>query len=185
MINLIPPSAKQAVVKEYWRRVGVTWVLLLAVAFLIGTAMLLPPYVLINSQVAAHSNTASEAATKIENYDAVVAELRQASRLAFWLEDAAAVSSLHYYVARVHALAQGGITITNIQIRRTADQSIDMISITGQADDRRSLAAYRDRLLEESSVAQVDLPLSNLASDRDIQFSLTVSLVDDEPAASS
>lgn len=185
MINLIPPTAKQAVVKEYWRRVGVTWMVLAGVACLIGAALLFPPYVLINSQVAVHSTDASEAAAKIENYDAVSAELTQASRLAFWLEAAAAVEPLHRYIELVQSLAQGGITISKVEIRRTTDQAIDVITVTGQADDRRSLAAYRDRLLKEPSVAQVDLPLSNLASDRNIQFSLTVSLVDSEPPTSS
>ena len=56
-------------------------------------------------------------------------------------------------------------------------ESVREISISGTAASRQALADFRNRLREEDGVESVDLPISNLAKDRDIPFELTVTFV--------
>ena len=50
------------------------------------------------------------------------------------------------------------------------------VNITGTATDRQSLASFRDRMLAHPLISEVNLPISNLATDKDIQFSITVTM---------
>lgn len=178
MINLIPPVAKRNLIREYWLRVLVVWLLLAGCALLVGAALLLPPYVLIHSQVAAYEATVSAAEAKVEDYRAVSRELAIDTQLAQQLVQADDVALLSPYLDRFVELSGTAVDIGAIRIGRDQSLAIQTISVSGRADDRQSLAAFRDRLLAEAAVASVDLPLSNLASDRDINFSLTVTLHD-------
>ena len=51
MINLIPPDALKGVKREYYVRVGTVWAFLLTGAFVALILLLIPLYVLINSQL--------------------------------------------------------------------------------------------------------------------------------------
>ena len=46
--------------------------------------------------------------------------------------------------------------------------------ISGDATTRQALADFRDRLLRQPEISDVVLPISNLAKDRDIKFSISV-----------
>lgn len=176
MINLIPPIAKRNLIREYWLRVLVVWIVLAGIALFGGAALLLPPYVLITSQVAVYESTASAAEAQVEDFRSISSELVTASQLAQRLVEADQLEPLHQYVTQFIALGDESITITNVRLSRSSESEIQSINVSGRAADRQSLAAYRDRLLAESAVATVDLPLSNLASDRDIEFSLQITL---------
>ena len=65
--------------------------------------------------------------------------------------------------------------MSKIQLNRD-NKEIAPVSLTGIARDRKTLASFRDRLLAEEQIVSVDLPISNLASDSDIQFIITVVL---------
>lgn len=176
MINLIPPIAKRNLIREYWLRVLIVWIVLTGIALLVGAALLLPPYVLIHSQIVVYESTASEAEAKVEDYRSVSRELVMASQLAQRLVEADQLDPLHPYLTQLIALGGESITITSIRLSRSPESTIQPINVSGRATDRQSLAAYRDRLLAEPAVAAVDLPLSNLATDQDIKFSLQVTL---------
>jgi hypothetical protein len=175
MTNLIPPSAKKAIKREYWVRVLTVWFLLCAGALLLGIFVLVPSYVLISSQVAVYSQSAQQAAEKVVTYDNVSVGLVRASEQAAIIFEGKDTIALSQYVQRLTSLQNQNVRLTDVTINKTKNV-VDPIQLAGEASSRQALAAFRDRLLAEPYITAVDLPLSNLAQDRDIIFSLTVSI---------
>ncbi len=175
MINLIPPKAKKDLRLEYWVRVVSVWLLIWAAALFAGALSLLPVQVLISTQTAVHEDTAEQASEKVTDYASISTTLVQASLQAKYVQEQGAVGALSDYISRFQSLTNENIRINNISISR-GEIGIKPIAISGTADGRQDLASFRDRLLDLEDVVEVDLPISNLAKDKDINFSVTVTL---------
>lgn len=175
MINLIPPSAKKSITLEYWLRVISMWSVIWSIALLLGISIMIPAYVLITLQVSAFSESAASASQKLATLKDVSKELEQASEGARVLIDGMRFVKVSDYEALFRDLENDDVRLTQIGIDRTKD-GLAPARLAGQAASRQALASFRDALLAQPEVASVDLPISNLAKDKDIQFSLTVTL---------
>jgi hypothetical protein len=138
--------------------------------------VLLPAHVLIGSQVDTYAKTAADASVKVADYQQAAADLASASRLARLAIDSARPTAFSSYVSLLQAQQRKDIVLREIAITRTQAEGVQPIRVVGQAQDRQSLASFRDRLLAQDEIAAVDLPISSLAQDRDIEFNLTVTL---------
>jgi hypothetical protein len=175
MINLIPPGAKKSITLEYWLRVFSVWGFIIAAALLVGTFIMVPDYVLINLQVTAFSDSAASAEQKLSTFKDVSKDLDTANQQAKVLIDGFRFVQLSQYAERLHRLENNEVSLTQIGIDRTKD-GVAPIRLSGVAADRQALAAFRDRLLADPQVESVDLPISNLAKDKDITFNLTATI---------
>lgn len=175
MINLIPPQAKKSLTLEYWLRVISVWCITFSVALLLGIVLLVPVYVLLNIQISVLSSSAASASQKIATLKDVSKELDVASKQARSLINGLRFNYVSEYTASFRSLESEEIQLSQISIDRSKD-GVAPIRISGTATTRQALASFRDSLLTQSQVASVDLPIANLAKDRDIQFSLTVAI---------
>lgn len=175
MINLIPINTKKSITMEYWLRVVTVWAYLFSAALLVSIIITIPAYVLIDIQVASYENEAQSAEKDVLDFDMVSKELTTASRQAVLVINDAEKNVLSNYINLINQLEGPNIAVNNITLAR-AGAGVAPITITGEATDRASLAEFRDRLLNEESVLEVNLPISNLAQDRDIQFTITVTM---------
>lgn len=175
MINLIPSAAKKGIKIEYWLRVVTVWFVLLIGAMLASVAVMAPAYVLIDLQIDASAESSAAASQKIAGYESVANELKRSNVEAKAILDTTGYIPISDYIAIIRELEGGGITVSEIQIIRAKD-SFSPIQVKGKAVDRQSLSQFRDKLLAQPSIASVDLPISNLAKDKDIQFSLTIAV---------
>lgn len=175
MINLIPPSAKKSLLIEYWVRVASTWLILWSIALLASAAILLPAYVLIGTQVSVYKNSAQEATEKVAGYEDVSRGLVRASQQARVLVDEDSLPVLSEYMTLFEELQGADVQLNQIAISRK-EAGFNPITLSGVASDRQALASFRDRLLSKEEITKVDLPISNLARDKDIQFTITVNL---------
>jgi hypothetical protein len=175
MINLIPPTAKKSLKFEYWIRVFSVWLLIWATTLIIGASLLLPTYVLIGSQIVAFSESAALASEKVNNYQNVSKTLVQSSQQARFALNESELPAISDYVDSLKSLEGSDIIISRISVRRDAD-GLQPIQVSGEAESRQSLASFRDRIVAEETVMEVDLPISNLAQDKEIFFNLTVLL---------
>lgn len=175
MINLIPFKAKRNLLTEYWARVASVWMLLGAVALLFSAAMILPVYVLINAQVSSYASGAHEAVQKVAEYKAVSKELEQASTQSRIIVDQEQEPVFSDFITVFDNMRGSEIEITSISLVRS-DGDLGPVNLKGTAETRQSLASFRDRLLSDKQIVEVELPISNLAKDSDIVFSLNVVL---------
>ncbi len=176
MINLIPAEAKKHLLREYWMRSVTVWFFLWSFALLLGITLLVPSYVLLNLQVKAYSETAQTANEKNANFEAVAKELESASKTAATLSEQLVRPSMTEYLTLLKSLESTNVNVARISFSREGDVVGEM-TVSGVADSRQALADFRNRMLDSDLIESVNLPISNLAKDKEIPFELTVTLV--------
>jgi hypothetical protein len=175
MINLIPRSAKNNIVTEYWVRVFSTWLLLWAFALMCGAAIIFPAYTVVTSQVNVYRESAELASAKVADYESASVALVRSSQQAREVVEQVEVMSVSSYIELFSSLQGADIIVTRINLTHEGSEMLP-VDIVGSASDRQALASFRDRLLADPLISGVDLPISNLATDVDIQFSITVTM---------
>lgn len=175
MINLIPPKAKKSLAIEYWMRVVSVWMILWAITLVAAICILLPAYVLISSQVEVYATSAAEASQKVASYENVSVALVRASQEARAVMDESEVVRFSEYVSLFRSLEGDTVQISEIDLERAVN-GFAPARLSGVAVDRQALASFRDRLQAQDVVESVELPISNLAQDKDIPFSLLVEI---------
>lgn len=175
MINLIPEAVRTAIIKEYWVRVITIAFFMFSSVLVAVTLLASPVYVLITTQVDAYAASANEAAMRVADFDVSSAELIKANQMAVQITSLKSEAKFMEIVNLVDELPKQGIMVDSYTFSRVGDKMAP-IAITGVANTRLDLAAFRDALLKEERVADVVLPISNLAKDKDLDFSLTVTI---------
>jgi hypothetical protein len=178
MINLIPVKAKQLLKLEYWMRVLAVWLVVWSVAVFAAASILLPAYVLIGSQVSIYEDSAAEVSENVSGYENPSLALVRASQQAKVVVDISAAPLLSDYVLLFEKLEGSGIELDSINVRRVEDVVAPVV-LSGVASDRQALTSFRDRLLVEPLIKDVDLPISGLEKDKDLFFSITVTFIND------
>jgi hypothetical protein len=175
MINLIPPRAKKALLLEYWVRVVSVWLILWSSALLLGALLLVPVQVLISSQVSVYKESSVAASQSVSSYENASTLLAQSTQQAKYVFDEKEFSSMSGYLDLFQSLEGTEVEIKTINLARK-ESDVSPVSISGFAANRHALASFRDRIVSQEEFLEVDLPISNLAQDRDISFSITVTL---------
>lgn len=175
MINLIPSSAKRSIAFEYWIRVASVGILVLCGILVTSTLLLLPVYVRIHSHIKAYEAVAGQATEKASEYSLSSATLIQTgiqARLLLGLKNQQSFSSI---IDMLENLENSSISITSFNLSKSGGE-LQPIEITGKALTRQALADFREALLGHEAIDTVFLPISNLAQDRDISFTVTITL---------
>lgn len=178
MANLVPQLAKKKIAQEYWVRVVTAWFLLATITLLICSVFLFPVYIFTSTQVAVHAESAAAAAESVADYEAVATALERANKEAQLVIEDSRKTRAYDYIALFAALEGQGVTLTSLTFSKQGDVA-EPIELEGVADDRESLAAFRDRLLAAEAIESVDLPISNLAKESNITFDMTIKITKD------
>jgi hypothetical protein len=174
MINLIPPSAKKSIVFEYWKRVIAVWLCLVATAFIILSVFLLPTHIALRSQIGYLEETASAGADRVSNYDISATELVTASTQARLLLDNQSTTTPSDLITVLIEYAGSNVSLNNFQFAKLT--TTPTITLAGLAQTRQDLALFRDLVTADERFAIVDLPISNLIKDKDLLFSMEITL---------
>ena len=172
MINLLPPAAQKHLAWEYRLRFLAVLMMIVAVAILILLVLSLPLWLMQKHQLRNMTSGDGQLLTEL------AAEQQEADRDA---KTAAAIithfsneergSQFSDIVAKIDGLAGDDIAITHFEV-----DAKNKLTINGVAAVRTSLSAFRDRLEEDSQFSGVTLPLSSLVSERDVAFTITLSI---------
>ena len=174
MINLLPPAARKSVVREYWLRVSAVWLFLLGTGCLIVAVLLLPTYMLIHTQINTLDSQVSASTAKASTFDVSAAALIQASTDAAILTQGASSTPFSHYLKLIETLAGPDITLRDVTYVKTTESG--KLTLAGQAATRQSLANFRDALEADPVFQNVNLPISSLIKDRDLLFSLDITI---------
>lgn len=175
MINLIPPDAHRRVVLEYWVRVVTVWSLLVAIGCSMVALFFVPTFVLIESQLHVYAQTATQASTQQSTFATLQSSVAQANTIAQQLASDNNTQLFSTYITDINSLSNANVVVQGIQMQRTKG-AVQTIMVTGTATTRATLAAFRDSLEAFPAFKTADLPLSNLAKDKDITFTITVTV---------
>jgi len=175
MINLIPPDAQKQVKREYKIRVASVWLYLLGSAFLIIAILYAPTYVLLRSQLSSFSEEYAQANTQDETFKELETAINAANETAKLLNTSSNMVLFSTIISELESLTTNGVDITNFMMSREGSV-VNSIVINGDAVSRSSLSSFRDAIEASELFESATLPLSNFAKDRDIPFSITITL---------
>ena len=131
MANLIPTTGKRQIVLEYWARVVVVWMFVLALAVGIVAVVMVPTYVLVNAQNRAFDDRLEEASSQ-GLYETTKSELHTAHDLAAYLLSHQSNGSFVEYVADIDTSAGEYVRVNGYQLATVEDKKSShvVLSIT-------------------------------------------------------
>lgn len=173
MANLIPPDAKRELKIQYWIRVATVWCVLVGVAFLVAAAVNAPAFVLVQSQLGAFSGEYNLAKEQADAFTKAQEKINEANSLVALLTSQGTTTSLMQVSDILDTISGNEVEITAIRFEKTAE-AITAIAVSGVADTRLALATFSDDLESHPLFAEAEVPISNLAKDRDISFNISI-----------
>ncbi|MBX4198488.1 hypothetical protein KW782_04125 [Candidatus Parcubacteria bacterium] len=174
MINLLPKDQRVGIRKEYHLRVLATLLVMFLALAGIAVALLAPSYVLtVYKRKAAEGmyiRTSNEAEKKYIELNAHLTKVK--STLAAIKPNTAQklLTSIIPLITK-HQLDQ--IDITTIDYAQTKGDSF-AVTVRGIAKSRQGLINFAKALESEPGIAPIELPVSTLAKDANIDFSFVI-----------
>lgn len=175
MANLIPPDAKSAIKTEYWLRVITVWFVLIGFGFVVTSALKIPTFVLLQTQLAVYANEYDSAKETQADFEAAQNLIEDSNNLIRLLKTNTTDTSLIELVSVLDQIAGDSVAIKSFDYE-IVDKKINTINISGVADTRVALANFSDELEQDPLFSEAKLPISNLAKDSDITFNLAIIL---------
>lgn len=175
MINLLPDDARTHVLTEYWLRVISVWLLLCVAAGTMVLVLLFPSYILLQLQLQARQDTYQQIEVEQENFAQAQTEIRQTNTKAALLADAADNMLFTDVLNALDAVQAETIFVRSVAVKRV-EGVVETVTVQGEATTRDALADFRNRIEATSFFDEAELPLANLARDREVPFSITVTL---------
>ncbi len=171
MINLLPPQGKKRVIIDYWIRATSVLFTLVGICALVTCALLLPTYFYLSYQSQALQNTGSDIADEVMSFKELENEINVANDISELLIDSPEYIEASDVITEINTFAGEQIFVSNVTIEKQAGQ-IETVRVNGVANNRAALVQFRDDAETNEYFSKVDLPLSNLAQNQDIPFSL-------------
>jgi hypothetical protein len=174
MRNLLREEDKKIVRKEYTLRVIIVALALVFTATLINGAFLLPSYFLIQSkeQNARRHREMAEQLVGLREKNTAASALSETKEIISILS----LNESHIQLKDIFEIIveskPDGVSLNGMFYEKQGSKNI--ITITGIALGRENLLSFNKRLEREALFQNVALPISNLASDKNIKFSIRV-----------
>lgn len=143
------------------------WTILIASACIVAVVINVPAYVLVKSQLESYLQEYNQATLETESFKESEKDVVQSNELATLLMKSDA-TQFSEEMLHLDAQTKNGVHIMQFVFER------DTIIVTGRADSREALSVFQKTLEADPRFTSATLPLSNLAKDRDIPFSITL-----------
>lgn len=172
MINLLPPQGKKKVSFEYHLRVASAYLMLIGSIVIVVGVLFLPSFFLIVFQKSAYMSQldSSVDTTRLEDIEK---EFKISNDISDLLLDTKRYIPTGSVIDVVWELAAEGVVIINLQIVKK-EGAISAVNMRGVAINRDVLIQFRDSLKEHEYFEEVNLPISDLTKNENINFSIAV-----------
>lgn len=178
MFNLIPENLKATIIREYSGRRLIVWFAGFALLCIALFIFLLPTYIHVvfeEKDLLTQTEFLKDSAQfkKADDIVRVITETNEQLRV---------VSTPSYNTTPVSAIEKiilsknTNIRITDIQYTQIVEEEGSKVSVAGIANTRDSLRQFVSSLEAVEVFSQVTLPVSNFAKDRDIDFSVNLTV---------
>ncbi|MDD5165195.1 MAG: hypothetical protein PHG25_01495 [Candidatus Pacebacteria bacterium] len=172
--TFLPYIEQQGIKREYRLRVLIVFLFFLSIAIIVGVGSLFPAYIysVLAEQVHLEQVAAFKKSVDATSIAATQKQLGQSATL---------VASLTGYVQpspfsqSIEAIVnvRGAVTLTALSFEYTAPSTMK-VALSGIAPTRADLLAFKSRLNGVAKKVVVDLPISALTKDTNINFSIVV-----------
>lgn len=172
MINLLPQKEKALITKEYHLRRLALYLVMLLVLALVAVVLLLPSYVLsLYKKNAAELSYIQPPVNDQEESKELLSRVNKGKAALSALVPEQPAKLPIELVTLITSLKTDDNTINSIKYTFKPPQSFEVV-VTGVAETRQSLVAFKNALEAVPGLDKVELPVSNFAKDSNINFSL-------------
>lgn len=175
MRNLLSKQDKKILEKEYKARVIVVALGFVLLTALVATILLLPSYIVSNYNASVANDQYKMISEKINSSEKNTTGLiliETKNKLTILAKDADGVF-LSDIVENIIKTMPIGIKIRSFFYEKNTEGT-GQILLLGEASGREPLLQFKKDLEKETVFLNVELPVSNLASDKDIKFSIKI-----------
>ncbi len=175
MINLIPPEGYQMIKNEYLLRVGAVYCFLITGVCVFLSVALIPKYVLLDAQIkevtslVLQGNSTNSAVKNTEKEvsrtKTVLAQLK-AEEKSFYISTA---------IDEIQQASSQGVVFKTFSIEGVKGE-VKTIQVQGTAATREKLVQFKNKLEESALFENVEIPISDLARDVALPFSISIQL---------
>lgn len=174
MFNLLPQEHQRDIRKEYIHRRRTLFFFILCFVFVSGFITLLPSYVLSvqkeNEVLTLEAKDDNVQTADILKLNKSVTELKANASLVITDTPKKLV---HEIFAEILGKASSNISIKSLLYRKQGADPLE-VSVVGVAKTREGLLSFAKALESIPSFSHVDVPVSNFAKDKNIEFSLVM-----------
>ncbi len=178
MFNLLPFEEKKKLRKEYKRRLFVVFLLMLLLAEGIMVVLLVPTFILmrsheqdLNAQLLEYSVLAAEG--EGSSFNVLLKQTTEKLNELSPLRNKARTSEA---VIKIVSIKPAGVHLERFTYKAGKDFVTGDIVIDGKSDTRDALLLFRKALEAEPSFSAIRLPVSNFALEKDIPFSVGLTI---------
>ena len=177
MINFLPPDAKSEVHREYGIRVASVWALLLSGVAIVATILLVPTYVLLARQLDALALevVGSDVESQSREYTAGQGELADALAFARILDTRPVGPTAAEVLREIQKVQTYAVRVSGFSYTHTGT-AVQGVEVRGVAATRTALADFAAALERDPLFARADIPVSDLAAEHDLPFTITIAL---------
>jgi len=175
-MNLLPQKEKMENRREYFYRFSAGLAGAAVASLIIGGGLLLPSYLLSKAkQVELKANLVSLKNPRQAGGEEAPKILETAAKRVVFLS-IRPILSLTAAAEKITDKKPAGVKIKGFSYhpQEKADGISAAIALTGIAANREAIVAFVKALQTEQSFSSINVPVSNFAKDRDIEFSLTL-----------
>jgi hypothetical protein len=172
--TFLPYNEQRAIKREYRVRAAIVLLFFLSVAIIVGVGSLFPAYIHASQEEASRLRdvAALKNADETKALESTEKDLEESTILMSNLASSTETGPFSEAIATIAAI-RGPVAITSFAVEQPSPSIVSII-IQGQAPTRDALLAFKNRLDGLAPGTSVDLPISELARDSDIQFSVQV-----------
>ncbi len=175
MINLIPPQGHKVVKREYTLRLGAALAFLFAGVLLLLSVALIPTYVLVGAQIEAFEFETAQEVGDAEALKNAEKEVRTMKNVLTQMKTTVTSTPMSKVIAEIQANAPKTIIFKNFSINTTKGV-VTTVQVQGVSPTREALAQLKDALIASPIFEKAEVPISDLARETDLPFTLTVTL---------
>jgi len=176
--TLLPENEIKALKKEYRTRLTVFQLFFMSCAVLIGTGSLLPAYIFsYNQEKSALDQLSSFQKSRQERgMDSVMSDFKITNDAIALIDMSKESIGYSNIISNIIRQKPYGLTIKSFSLgetNATATSSITAV-IQGKSNTREELIKFRDSLELDPRVLKVELPVSDLAKNKNISYSIKI-----------
>lgn len=175
MFNLIPPQGKKALKWEYILRIGSVYAIMFSGVFLATTALMVPTYVYVSSQLKATEGRMEAGEKANAEYLSAEKEVKDANAIIAQLTGKTEQARVSALVEEVVRVAPQGVRFKTFSME-SKNGAFTELTVQGSASSRATLLALKQSLESSSVFETATIPIGDLARDADLPFTVTVTL---------
>ena len=175
MINLLPVEEKKKLHRDYALRLFSVTLGVVSVSAIIGIVTLLPSYFIsdLEKRAAVEEIERIRSINGEDGQEDIMKVLKEAQLKLKILSPEYEKVSVRTVFDTAIGYKPKTVTLTGL-VYQEEDEGKIRITINGVADNREDLLVFSQDLKRDALFDDVELPVSNLAKDRDLSFTLTV-----------